>query len=103
MPAREVPAKFLVALSVSGVERDLVRSIADAVERHLGSTRVFFDEWFEHYVAGDDADLKLQEIYGVRCELAIVCVSATYFRKPWTLAEHAAIRARLMKARASMD
>src|ERR1041384_2419549 len=99
MPAREVPERFLVALSFSGAEREFVRTIAEAVERRLGSASVFFEEWFEFYIAGHDADEKLQHIYNAGCELAVVCVSATYGRKAWTRAEHEAIRARLMQAR----
>jgi hypothetical protein len=101
MPARPVPEKFQVAFSFAGEQRDLVRAIAEALEKELGSPNVFFDEWFEHYIAGDDADLKLQEIYGERCALVVVCVSERYGGKPWTRAEYAAIRARLMKTRGS--
>ena len=72
-------------------------------EARLGLGTVFLDEWFEYYLAGDDADLKLQAIYGERCDLAVVCVSQRYGGKPWTRAEHAAIRARLIQARASAD
>jgi hypothetical protein len=96
MPAREVPEKFHVAFSFAGEQRDLVRAVAEAVEKELGRSKVFFDEWFEHYIAGDNADLKLQDIYQKRCALAVVCVSARYGGKPWTQAEHAAIRARQM-------
>jgi hypothetical protein len=78
MPAREVPEKFLVAFSLAGEQREYVRAVAEAVEVHLGRGTVFLDEWFEHYLAGDDADLKLQDIYGRRCELAVVCISAQY-------------------------
>ena len=103
MTARELPEKFLVAFSFAGEQRDMVRSIAEAVETKIGSNNVFFDEWFEYYIAGQDADLKLQEIYGERCELAVVCVSERFGGKPWTQAEHEAIRARLMKSRESAD
>jgi len=75
-----------------------VRAVAEAVERELGAPNVFYDEWFEHYLAGKDADTKLQEIYGEGCELAVLCVSERYGNKPWTRAEHEAIRARHMKA-----
>ena len=103
MPARPLPDKFLVAFSLAGEQRELVRAIAEAVETQLGRGTVFFDEWFEYYLAGDDADLKLQKIYGEQCALAVVCVSQAYGGKPWTLAEHGAIRARQMKAEASSD
>jgi len=101
--ARELPEKFLVAFSFAGEQRDLVRAIAEAVEKKIGSNTVFLDEWFEHYLAGHGADLKLQMIYGEQCELAVVCISERYRGKPWTLAEHEAILARLMKSRASVD
>ena len=47
--------------------------------------------------------LKLQNVYERQCSLAVWCVSKEYGGKPWTRAEHAAIRARVMKARASSD
>jgi hypothetical protein len=103
MPARELPDKFLVAFSLAGEQRALVKSIAEAVEAQLGPGNVFFDEWYEHHLAGNGADLKLQKIYGEQCALVVYCVSKEYGRKPWTLMEHEAIRARLMKARSSSD
>lgn len=103
MPSRGLPEKFLVALSFAGEQRNLVRAIAEALEGSLGASTVFFDEWFEHYLAGVDADLKLQEIYETRCVLAVVCVSQRYGGKPWTLAEYEAIRSRAMRARVSAD
>jgi len=103
MPARELPDKFLVAFSLAGEQRDLVRAIAEAVEKELGAGNVFFDEWFEHHLAGAGADLKLQKIYGEQCALVVFCVSKEYGAKPWTLAEHDVIHARLMRARGSSD
>ncbi|QKS29364.1 MAG: hypothetical protein HT579_10875 [Candidatus Accumulibacter similis] len=75
MPERPVPQESCVALSLAGDQRELVQAIAQAVEDRLGRGRVFLEEWFEHYIAGDDADLKLQEIYARRCQLPVVCVS----------------------------
>lgn len=99
MHPRMLPEKFLVALSFAGEQRDFVRAIAEAIESELGSGSVFFDEWFEYYLAGAEADLKLQEIYGKKCTLAVVCISAHYGNKPWTQAEHEAIRARIIESR----
>ena len=101
MPARQMPKKFLVAFSFAGEQRNLVRSIAEAVEHELGRGTMFFDEWFEHFTAGGDADLKLQRLYSEQCELAVVCVAKRYGEKPWTKAEHAAIRARVMRLQES--
>ncbi len=102
-PARKLPEKFLVAFSFAGEQRVLVREIAAAVERRIGPSSVFLDEWFEHVIAGHDGDLKLQKIYGEQSELIVVCVSERYGGKPWTRAEHEAIRARLMKSRESAN
>ena len=97
MTAREMPEEFLVAFSLAGEQRELVRAIAEALERKLGYGTVFLDEWFEYYLAGPDGDLKLQEIYSQRCKLAVVCISQRYGDKQWTQTEHRAIRARFMK------
>jgi hypothetical protein len=58
MPIREVPEKLLIAFSLAGKQRNLVRSIAEAVENELGQATVFLDGWFEYFIAGRDADLK---------------------------------------------
>lgn len=100
---RELSDKFLVAFSFAGEQRNLVRAIAEAVEARLGRGAVFLDEWFEHYIAGEDADLKLREIYADRCELAVICVSQSYESKPWTQAEHRAVRARYMRCSLAVD
>jgi hypothetical protein len=101
--SRPIPDRFLVAFSFAGEQRPLVRSIAEAVEQLLGPGTVYFDEWFEYYIAGDDADLRLQEIYGSQSELVIPCISERFGGKPWTQAEHRAIRARQMQLGASHD
>lgn len=52
MQTRTPPEKFLVAFSLAGEARELVRSIAEAVERQLGPDTVFYYEWFEHWLGG---------------------------------------------------
>ena len=103
MCARSMPEKFLVSFSFAGEQRDLVLSIAEAVERRLGSNTVFYDDWFEYYIAGGDADLRLQEIYDRRSDLVVLCVSESYGGKPWTRAEYETIRAFKMRLFASAD
>jgi hypothetical protein len=66
LPHRDVPRepdKFLVAFSFAAEQRALVRRIAEAVEEPLGRSTVFFDEWYEAYIAGDSADIVLQNIW----------------------------------------
>jgi hypothetical protein len=103
MSARDVPERFLVAFSFAGEQRDLVRQIAEAVEQRLGRGMVFYDDWFEHYIAGDDADLRLQSLYTKRAALVVSCISERYGGKPWTRAEHRAIRALQMQLDGSTD
>jgi hypothetical protein len=98
-----VMPRYMVAFSLAGEQRDLVRAVAEIVKRELGEGRVFLDEWFEYLIAGQDADVKLQQLYSDGCELVVVCVSKNYGEKSWTLAEHEAIRARYMEARVSQD
>lgn len=102
---RDLPEskKFLVAFSFAGEQQELVHSIAKAVEKELGLSTVFLDAWYEYFIAGHDGDLKLQRIYEEDCKLAVICVSENYGNKPWTKAEHAAIRARNMRAEQSID
>src|SRR5947208_2290039 len=100
MPARIPPEKFAVAFSLAGEQRDIVRPIAEALEKELGAPNVFYDEWFEHYIAGAGAFSyhKLQEIYGRRSVLVVAFISGAYGGKPWTKVEHEAILARYMKS-----
>ncbi len=100
---RTIPDKFLVAFSFAGEQRELVRSIAEAVEQRLGRGTVFYDMWFEHYLAGSAADLKLQRIYAEQSELVVFCPSQKYGEKKWTIAEWDAIRDRHTKLRADPD
>jgi hypothetical protein len=97
MLARDVPDCFHVAFSFAGGQRKLVRDIATALEHRLGRGTVFFDEWFESYIAGLGADLRLQDIYLRKAALVVSCVSQQYNDKPWTLIEHEAIRALRME------
>jgi hypothetical protein len=75
-----------------------VLPIAQEVEAILGRSAVFYDAWYEHWIAGSDADLLLQDLYGRMAELVVVCVSGAYGEKPWTRTEHRAVRARLVQA-----
>jgi hypothetical protein len=94
--ARDVPARFAVAFSLAGEQRQLVLAVAQEVEAVLGRSTVFYDAWYEHWIAGNDADLLLQHVYSDMSELVVFCVSGHYGGKPWTQTEHRAIRARMM-------
>lgn len=97
VPIREVPTRFAVAFSLAGEQRQLVLPIAQELEAILGRSTVFYDPWYEYWIAGSDADLLLQKLYGEMAELVIVCISGEYGIKPWTRTEHRAVRARLIQ------
>jgi hypothetical protein len=98
-----MPARFAVAFSLAGEQRQLVLPIAQEVEAVLGRSMVFYDTWFEHWIAGADADLLLQKLYNEMAELVVVCVSGEYGDKAWTRTENRAVRARLMQAATAED
>jgi hypothetical protein len=100
---RDVPTRFAVAFSFAGEQRQLVLAVAQEVEDILGRSTVFYDDWYAHWIAGQDADLLLQSVYGRQAELVVVCVSGAYGDKPWTQAEHRAVRTRLMQAATAGD
>ena len=77
--------------------------VAQEVEAILGRSTVFYDDWYMHWIAGRDADLLLQSVYGEKAELVIMCVSGAYGDKPWTQTEYRAVRARLMQAGTAED
>jgi hypothetical protein len=100
---REVPTRFAVAFTFAGEQRQLVLPIAQEVEAILGRSTVFYDDWYEHWIAGPDADLLLQSVYGEKAELVVMCVSGAYGDKPWTRTEYRAVRARLMQTTTAED
>jgi hypothetical protein len=100
---REKPSRFAVAFSLAGEQRQLVLPIAQEVEAILGRSTVFYDDWYQYWIAGADADLLLQNLYGEGTELVVICVSGAYGDKPWTRTEYRAVRARLMQAATAAD
>ncbi len=78
-------------------------AVAQEVEDILGRSTVFYDDWYTHWIAGPDADLLLQSVYGEKAELVVVCVSGAYGDKPWTHTEHRAVRARFQQAATAED
>lgn len=103
MTVREVPQQFAVAFSLAGEQRQIVLPVAQEVEAVLGRGKVFYDEWYDYWIAGEDADLLLQSLYAEKSELVVVCVSGACSDKPWFKTEHRAVRARLMGDGATAD
>ena len=92
--------RFEVAFSFAGAHREQVRAIAELVSAAIdpGITdrskgRVFFDEWFEHEILGDDMDVLLQRFYHQQSRMVVADLSDDYAGRPWCQAEARAIRA----------
>lgn len=91
---RPMPGRFLVAFSFASEDRQFVERLARATEAILGYATVFYDEWFEHHLAGESGRKALEEIYRDRCVLAIPCLSSHYHDKYWPQTEREAMRSR---------
>ena len=86
--------RFEVAISFAGDnKRDKVREVAKLLREKLGDGKVFFDEWFEAKLAGNDAQIVLQKIYGEKTRLVVACICEGYNDKPWPQEEWRAIQA----------
>jgi len=84
--------RFEIAISFAGdTKRESVRRVAELLRQRIGDKKVFFDEWFEAELAGPDAQIVLQRIYGEKTRLVVACVCQRYNEKPWTQDEWRAI------------
>lgn len=87
------PFRFDVAFSFAGPHRDKVRAMAELLTAKLGQGSVFFDQWYEHEILGDDMDVLLQRLYHKESLLVVADLSEDYAGRPWCQAEARAIRA----------
>ena len=73
-PVDEEP-RFEVAISFAGDnKRDKVRKVAELVREQLGEDTVFFDEFYEHEIPGQDADLYFQRVFYEQTTMVVSCV-----------------------------
>jgi hypothetical protein len=93
MPNSIEAFRFDVAFSFAGPHRDKVRAIAKLVAAKLGEKRVFFDEWYEYEILGDDMHVLLQRFYHEQSLFVVADLSDEYVGRPWCQAEARAIRA----------
>jgi hypothetical protein len=92
MPNLAETFRFDVAFSFAGPHRDKVRAVAELVAKRLGKERVFFDEWYEYEILGDDMDVLLQRFYHKQSLFVLADLSEDYAGRPWCQAEARAIR-----------
>lgn len=102
--------RFEVAFSFAGPHRDTVRAIAELVSAHIdpglkdrSQGRVFFDEWIEHRLNGDNADVMLQRVYHEQSRMIVMDVSEDYSDRAWCQAEATAIRSLRMSIDSARD
>jgi hypothetical protein len=93
MSAAAQTFRFEVAFSFAGPHREKVQQIAELLAIRLGKDRVFFDEWYEHEILGDDMDVLLQHFYHEQSLFVLADLSGDYASRPWCQAEARAIRA----------
>jgi hypothetical protein len=92
MPAPQDAFRFDVAFSFAGPHCEKVRAIAELVAAKLGREKVFFDEWYEDELGGDDSDALLQRFYEQKSFMVVADVSEDYASRRFPQAEARAIR-----------
>jgi hypothetical protein len=92
MPNGPKAFRFEIAISFAGSHRDKIREIAELLGAKLGNDKVFFDEWYEHEILGDDMDVLLQRFYREQSLFILADLSEDYADRPWCQAEARAIR-----------
>jgi len=84
--------KYDVALSFAGEDRKHARELAEHLkERRI---KVFFDEFEESHLWGQNLYSHLSDIYQNRCQYVVIFVSAAYAKKLWTKVEREAAQAK---------
>ncbi len=93
MPHGADAFRFDVAFSFAGAHREKVRAIAGIVAATVGKDLVFYDEWLEDELGGDDGDSLLQSFYEKKSLMVVADVSEDYASRRFPQAEARAIRA----------
>lgn len=83
---------FLVSLSFSGRQRDLVSKVAEVLTEALGPDTVFYDKYYEADLSRPNLDLYLQAIYHDHSQLVVVFLGRDYELSDWCGLEWRAVR-----------
>ncbi len=83
---------FDVALSFPGETRQIVESIAQALEHIIGPNSYFYDNNYVAQLARPSLDTLLQDIYRNRSKLVVVFLSSDYQNKEWCGIEFRAVK-----------
>jgi len=89
--------QFEVALSFPGEVRDYVESVANGLEKLIGTHSYFYDNNYKSQLARPSLDTLLQNIYRNQSKLIVVFLCAKYQEKDWCGLEFRAIKEIIMK------
>jgi len=83
---------FDIAMTFSGDNRPLVKSIVEELSVRIAANRIFYYEYYQAYLARPSLDTLLQDIYRNRSKLFVVFLCKSYQNKEWCGLEFHAIR-----------
>ena len=83
---------FDVAVTFAGESRSLVKSVVEELSIKIASNRIFYDEFYQAYLARPSLDTLLQNIYHKRSKLIVAFLCKSYQDKEWCGLEFHAIR-----------
>lgn len=89
--------RYDVAISFAGEDRDTAREFARLLTKAKYS--VFFDEFAQAELLGEDLTSKLQEIYSKDARHCVMLISRHYAKKPWTVHERRSALSRALTER----
>ena len=88
----ETMKNYDIALSFAGEDRQYARELAQLLDAR--GVKVFFDEFEEHELWGQNLYSHLCEIYQNRSQYVVIFISEAYKRKLWTKVEREAAQAK---------
>jgi TIR domain len=74
---------FDIALSFPGEARPFVERVVGELQKEMDSNQLFYDSFYEAFLARPNLNLLLAKIYQEQSKLIVVFLSADYQRKPW--------------------
>lgn len=92
-------AKFDIAISFAGTERECARTLADRVQ--AAGYSVFFDDFYPEYLWGKDLIETFDEIYRKQARFCVMFVSKEYAERIWTIHERKSAQARALSEKGS--
>lgn len=91
--------EFDVALSFAGEDRSYVQAVADGLQKQ--GIRVFYDQFEQARLWGEDLVVHLDKVYRSNSRYVIIFASTNYVAKVWTSHERRSAQARAIEERGS--